>query len=1133
MSGTAGIPDAEARRRALDPGASFIVQAPAGSGKTELLAQRYLALLARVQAPEEIVAITFTRKAAGEMRNRILAALDRAREEAAPEAAHERRTWELARAVLEQDARRDWQLQLNPRRLRIQTIDSLCAELTRQMPLLSRFGAPPGVVEDASALYVEAARATLAELETGGEWSPAVEHLLHHLDNDLAQVEELIVTMLERRDQWTRHVVDRGHEREALEAALAREIGEHLAALAAAVPPEATAEIPALARFAAANLERAGNHSPITAWGEARALPAPEPAELARWRAVAGLLLTGGGEWRRRINKTQGFPPPSAATGPGEKARFEDMKARHGALMERLQQAEDFRRRLHRVRELPPPAYTDEQWRTLEALFELLRLALAQLELVFQSRNSVDFTAMAQAALQALGEPEAPTDLALALDYRIHHILMDEFQDTSLSQYRLMEKLTLGWEPGDGRTLFCVGDPMQSIYRFREADVGLYLQARRRGIGQVRLEPLGLSANFRSQQGVVDWVNAAFARVFPSREDAGEGAVPYAPAVAVHAPLAGEGVCFHPFLGADPEAEAEKVLALVQAALAAGEGEDVAVLVRNRGHLARIVPHLKQAGLKFRAIEIEHLGHRPVVQDLLALSAALAHPADRVAWLAVLRAPWCGLSLADLYALCGDAPRATLWSLIREPERAARLSAEGRERLARLAAVLEQSLARRGRCRLRRWVEGTWIALGGPACLEDSTDLEDALVYFDLLDQLDEGGGLPDLEALKQRVEALYAMPDVNADGRLQLMTIHKAKGLEFDTVIVPGLGRRSRSEARRLLLWQERPRDPGRDDLLLAPIARSGGSADALYTYLNAIDKAKGRHEDARLLYVAATRARKRLHLLGHVECSEKEGVRPPPDNSLLARLWPVVAPAFEELATGAAKPGVNEGGAAESRAPLKRFVPGWRPPAPPPAVAADTGEAAEAEEPAEAVEYVWAGDIARPVGILVHRLLETIAREGVERYDAEAILAWKAGINAALMREGLSGEQLEQAVQRTLDAVSGALNDERGRWLLRRDHRQARSEYPLTGIIGGRLVHAVIDRTFVDEQGVRWIVDYKTGVHGGGGLDTFLDREQERYREQLEGYAALMRLKAPGPIRLGLYFPAIPGWRQWDYEG
>ena len=77
------------------------------------------------------------------------------------------------------------------------------------------------------------------------------------------------------------------------------------------------------------------------------------------------------------------------------------------------------------------------------------------------------------------------------------------------------------------------------------------------------------------------------------------------------------------------------------------------------------------------------------------------------------------------------------------------------------------------------------------------------------------------------------------------------------------------------------------------------------------------------------------------------------------------------------------------------------------------------------------------------------------------------------------------------------------------------------------------MIDRTFVDEQGVRWIVDYKTGVHGGGGLDTFLDREQERYREQLEGYAALMRLKAPGPIRLGLYFPAIPGWRQWDYEG
>src|SRR5450755_35438 len=131
------VPDQTERARALDPERSFIVQAPAGSGKTELLIQRYLALLARVENPEEIVAITFTKKAAGEMRERVL------------------------RALTEGKAEDRWELRQNPARLRIQTIDALCASLTRQMPMLSRFGAQPEIVEDARSLYLEAARATL------------------------------------------------------------------------------------------------------------------------------------------------------------------------------------------------------------------------------------------------------------------------------------------------------------------------------------------------------------------------------------------------------------------------------------------------------------------------------------------------------------------------------------------------------------------------------------------------------------------------------------------------------------------------------------------------------------------------------------------------------------------------------------------------------------------------------------------------------------------------------------------------------------------------------------------------------------------------------------------------------------
>src|SRR6185369_11151885 len=126
---------------------------------------------------------------------------------------------------------------------------------------------------------------------------------------------------------------------------------------------------------------------------------------------------------------------------------------------------------------MPDERYSDEQWETLGAILELLPRAAAHLKLVFAERGETDFTEVAQGAVRALGTAESPTDLLLALDTRIRHILVDEFQDTSYSQWELLEKLTSGWEKGDGRTLFLVGDPMQSIYRFREANVALFLRA--------------------------------------------------------------------------------------------------------------------------------------------------------------------------------------------------------------------------------------------------------------------------------------------------------------------------------------------------------------------------------------------------------------------------------------------------------------------------------------------------------------------------------------------------------------------------------------------------------------------------------------------------------------------------------
>ena len=1145
MADSLAIADAAQRERAVDPERSFIVQAPAGSGKTELLIQRYLALLARVQAPEEIVAITFTRKAAGEMRDRVLQALALASDEQAPDGDHRRHTWELARAVRLRDTQLAWGLAESPVRLRIQTIDSLCAGLTRQMPVLSGFGAQPEIVEDASALFAEAARRTLSQLDEGDRWATFVGRVLMHLDNNVELAEPLLADMLARRDQWLRYVADpdaRLIHRETLEAALADVTLDALEALRRSCPLAIEPELCALARYAATNLAQSGKPSEIVMLAELASLPGTALDDVASWRALAKLLLTDDGLVRQRVTVDLGFPSPSGAADRTSRAHLKEHKDRLDDLLADVAPHQGFVVALHATRVLPPPTYTDAQWEVVEALTGLLPLAVAQLELLFRERGQVDFTAVSQAAVRALGSDDEPTDLALALDYRIRHLLVDEFQDTSQSQYELLTRLTAGWQPGDGRTLFLVGDPMQSIYRFRQAEVGLYLRARREGIGTLKLEPLTLSVNFRSQAGLVAWVNDSFRGLLPEAEDLGSGAVPFSASAATKPELPGLAATVHPVLGKDQEREAKIVANLVRNARSEDPEQRIAILVRSRGHLAEIVPALKDAGLDFQAIEIEALGHRPIVQDLHSLTRALLHPADRIAWLSVLRAPWCGLTLADLDALTAEAPSVngagaaavkhrerTVWDLMDDPSLLERLSTDGRERLVRVRDRLRPCFAQRRREPLRRWIEGAWLALGGPAGAEDATDLEDAAIFLGLLEELEEGGDLPDFGALDERVARLYALPDSDAGDRLQIMTIHKAKGLEFDTVILPGLGYAPRPNESQLLLWLERPRLHRGQVLLLAPIRERSESSDPVYRYLASLDSERGRHEDGRLLYVAATRAKSRLHLVGHCEIRDDEARPRAP--SLLSHLWPVVGVEFERaLAETAFHDTAEHAPRVAPATAIFRLPAAWSPPSPRPG-SIETSVWREAGGALGEVEFSWASETAKHIGSVVHRCLQTIAEDGVEHWPVGRLAAFRAVLTHDLRVLGVPETELARALARVIDALTSALEDQRARWLLSK-HTEAQSELRLTGVIDAQVVNVIVDRTFIDERGVRWIVDYKTGLHEGADLEGFLDNERERYRDQLERYATLLARLDSRPIRLALYFPLLKGWREWEIE-
>ncbi|HET7731989.1 MAG TPA: UvrD-helicase domain-containing protein [Usitatibacter sp.] len=1055
------VPDAAARARALDPAGSFIVQAPAGSGKTELLIQRYLVLLAGVERPEEIAAITFTRKAAAEMRRRVFDALAAAHGER-PASAHQAVTHDLARAVLARDRAMGWELERNAARLRVQTIDALCVSLTRQMPVLSRFGAQPESIDDASAHYAEAARNLLAALEDEDDRdAPEVARLLAHLDNDAAQAEALLAALLAQRDPWLRHLVALPGRPE-MEATLGR------------------VRITAVRRV-------------LALLADAPGLPAlPPPEDVDAWRALAGAWLTADGKaWRKRPTA-----PPAGVVGIA-----------------------GLREAMRQVLLLPEARYTDAQWEALDTIRRLLPRAAGELRLVFARHGQADFTEISQAALRALDAGEGPTDLMLALDYRIRHLLVDEFQDTSITQRDLLVQLTSGWEPGDGRTLFVVGDPMQSVYRFREAEVGLFLAAQREGIGTVRLEPLRLTSNFRSQAGVVEWVNEAFRGVMPPEDDAATGAVSYAPSVAVK-PALGAAVHVHAFFDGDCAGEGREVARIAREALEAtvppgAPPPTVAILVRARTHLEDIVPALRAAGVPFRAVEIEPLAHRPVVQDLHALTRALSHAADRVAWLAVLRAPWAGLTLRDIEAIAAGGDPATVWERIGDEPVVASLSADGRARLAVVRTVMGRALAERARGTLRDAVEGAWMALQGPACLEGPTDLGDAEAYLAHLEAHEEAGRLPSLAEFEAGLAKLYARPDAEDAERVQLMTIHNAKGLEFDTVIVPGLHSGTARDDRKLFMWMETL-----EGLLLAPVNAAGGDSDPLYEMIRRLDQQKADHEGGRLLYVAATRARTALHLMGDCKRDPSGAPREPPRASLLAKLWPFVAGHF---AAAPAPIAAQAGGivAPPRGDELLRLA---RPAtvAVPPAVR----WAAPAEDARlrEAIEFSWAGETARHVGSVVHRWLQRVAEDELRGWDRARITAIRPAIANELAALGVGPREVDAAAARAVAALSASLDDPRGRWVLG-PHAGARNEYRISALVNGERRQLVIDRMFVHDART-WVVDYKTSSHEGADVEGFLGAEQSRYREQLERYAAVA---VRGEAMLGLYFPLLRGWREW----
>ena len=1103
------------RLRALDPRESFLVQAPAGSGKTELLIQRYLALLARVDAPHRVVAMTFTRKAASEMRERVIGALRDGRDDVPIESDHQRATRALAKAVLVHGDALGWSLLEHPAALAIFTIDALSGTLARQAPITSRLGAAPRVIERAEALYAEAARNSLTEADPADErWRV----LLAHLDNNAQQVVALIAAMLAKREQWLPHVVGKDSDklRAQIESVLRAEIDAELSAAHAAFD---TPTLNALARCAgqAAEYLRADDAKAALARALERCLargglPAPHHDDLAAWKEVADWLLVGKKPVARKtMDKRAGVPSKDVDGGR--------LKAEVTAMLDALADRQELLGALHRARNLPAARFADADWATVAALLHVLPQAAAQLTVVFAAHGAVDFAQLTVAALEALGNPDAPSDVLLRLDLTIDHLLIDEFQDTSVAQFRLVELLTAGWTLGDGRTIFAVGDPMQSIYKFRDAEVRLFLEARAKGrIGTVPVQFIDLARNFRSQGHLVAWANRAFPRILGERNEPWRGAVAFAAAAETH-PASGDGPPTLEVVGNRAD-EAARVVEHVNDAIAAG-ARDVAILVRARGDLDEILPALRAASVPFAAVELDALGMRQAVLDLLSLTHALLQPADRLASFSVLRAPWCGLVLADL-CVVGKHLEYGLANLFKRLDSIEGLSDDGRARVARIANVLAPAFGEQGRVDIADRVRGAWLALGGPATIDDAVDFPAVEDFLALLRAHAAGGDIDDWQALQDELAVRFVTSAEEAITKVKVMTLFRAKGLEFDAVIIPGLARTPPSDDTNLLRW--RTREQG---LLLASVEGRGGSPNPVYDYLKWLGATEDEHELGRMLYVGVTRAKRRLHLIGvadaMVDANGTRTWRTPRSASALGRLWKVIddIPPPREGAEPA--PDV-----ALPSPPLRRLPSTFSLPALPESVKAPPSRAA-AILPAPVFE--WARTGAAAIGTVTHRLLAQMAGLHASVFDAPRT-GLERRIRIELAAEGVDAGALDAATRDVLDAIDAVRIDPRGRWLFDATHADAMSEWPLAGTDNGAIVHVTLDRSFVTD-GCRWIVDFKTGRHEGGAVDAFLAREVERYRGQLERYARVVRSLDTRPIRLALYYPLVEGgWRDWAFE-
>ena len=1077
------LPDAGARRESVNPLENVILEASAGTGKTSVLVERYLNLLRAGVEPQRILAITFTRKAAAEMRERILRAVQR-----------DGKLWDVLRDRLGE--------------VSITTIDSFCLGLLREFPLEANLDPAFDVADETEVprLIDEALDSTMRIGLVQADTDPEMALVLAQLG--ATRTRDGLARLLERRliaDEALERFLDRASSGGplSLDQVSARAVAS-LRAICARLP------------------------------GWCDEFLATGPAKFPGWPMIARQLsqlssLDPGDHAavRRALDaarayflKSDGTPVGTGTTKPLTKGHFAtpaDAK-RHKEAVQAVT------RDIHALVEQHAAALNIMLTRGVRKFY---RIALARYREALDERSALDFSELLSRSLQLFRTMDDFARSRYLLEQRYQHVLVDEFQDTSRAQWDLISELVRAWGEGAGLaaeagpippSIFIVGDRKQSIYRFRDADVTVIDRAaefiarlraggtkRRAIVTSMRAVP-ALQAFINDLFGAIDKTDIRTAFTYGDTD---------------RFPVEPEGTFMlhdgQPVVGmvADetPELTSERIADEIVRLLSDGtvrdrdtgiarraKPGDIAILFRTRASHKEIEAALETRGVPTYVYKGLGFFESDEVRDLLALLRFLAQPESDARAAALLRSRFFRVSDLALQRLAGRLAAALTW---RDANLDA-LDADDREVILSARALLQRWLALVDRLPPAELIDGVLdetaylYEIAGP---RERQARENVKKFRSMIRRI-QNRGYATFDRIASHVDRLYAGDESNAAiealDAVNLMTAHASKGLEFPIVFVVSLTKSSGGMAPAVRVVLD---DDEGERVWVGPFASDDDKTG---------ERKRETEETKRLLYVALTRARDRLYL-GTVL---KDG-RAQAANGSLAKVLPT---GFVQLFEMAGRDDPDTAWACGARIYPFRVCP--RPEDPPLRLPRQAAEAARPadftalaidraavaapvtglgvdESAATRVErFVPAAD--RLLGTLVHRMLQRVPAGSLaaaldRSNDAE--LARDA--RTLLLDDELAAvDDLDAAIAdavATYRAIAGRTETQQLLGAGERLH-----EVPFSFHRGGQLLRGTIDCLVLAPDGSVTVVEFKTGrkrASHQAQLDVYVEAARELF--------------------------------------